>query len=661
MNRVAKNYSHKWRERISISPRDSWNFRVFLSSCFLIALGTAANPAVAVAEDISSLAIMGDRASTATGLSADGRVVAGWVATPSGNIGYRWNGAELIEFGNGAQSFDIRDVSANGQIVVGQAINPTTGMPEMVRWTSGAGLEYSGALNGLSTMARGVNGDGSVIVGSAGKTQSSARAVVWTRETGLSDLGPGALYDVSKDGTIATGWGAGGASIWKRTGNDWQVQPIGGVYAYGISENGSLVAGATNSQVLQPFLWSAEKGLVTLDTLGRKGGFGNDVNDSGVVVGLLNTQDNKQEAFRWTSAGGMTILPSLSGGPDQTSRANRVSEDGSVVVGQSGDGVGRAVLWRVLPSASEPDNVVLVDAANTLASVGRVANQTFSVMEMQRLALGRLQAPCGAGKAGETCYSLTTDIGGFDGNADLMSRLSIGHAFTDNFSAGISFAHSFWRDLPKDFGNDNTNIGGGIYAQWQDRTADGEWYVRGSLAGNRYDVDRNRPQLVFTETASGESTMTGWGAALELGQSHDLSATSRFGYYGGLRHSSLTMDGYSEKGVAFPFSYGDVDYRSTSLYAGLSYGLDLTDKIKWSVNAEIEQDVSHRNPRLTAKADYIGAVSIDSDLARTRGTLSTNVSYALNNSISIGVTPYLSRTATRDAAYGASIGISGKF
>src|SRR5688572_12660947 len=59
-------------------------------------------------------------------------------------------------------------------------------------------------------------------------------------------------------------------------------------------------------------------------------------NDGSVVVGTSQSTSGLQ-SFRWTSAGGMVALPNL---PDYTHSARGVNGDGSVVVGRRFAGLG---------------------------------------------------------------------------------------------------------------------------------------------------------------------------------------------------------------------------------------------------------------------------------------------------------------------------------
>ncbi|WP_280991636.1 autotransporter domain-containing protein [Ochrobactrum sp. 19YEA23] len=421
--------------------------------------------------------------------------------------------------------------------------------------------------------------------------------------------------------------------------------------------------------------------------------------DGKVIVGQAALDNGDKHATAWLGdALTPTDLGNLGGA---TSAATLVSNDGTVIAGNvtTSDTVKHAALWKlvtVTPPDPDPDpnpkpdpdpNVnptptpdptptpVGIDVTNTVDTVAALAHDTFSVMGSQGAIVGRLMggsssgqgfndfsgAGLGMAKAGENWYGIYSDVGRAGDSKDVLGWMTLGHAFTDNFSAGATIAHTFWQDMPDNYDRTNNNIGGGIYAQWKDTTQSGTWYMRGSAAINRYDVERTRQVLGYTEPGTGDSTINGWGVQLEAGQSFDLGNKTSLGYYGGLSYTDLKMDGYTETNAYFPFTYSDVKSQRTTAYFGLNYGMALTDKVNWSVNAEIEQDLSHKDPSVIASADYIGAYEFGSDTAHTRGSLSTTVSYAFSDAVSIGVTPYVNRTLDKDTAFGAIIGLSGKF
>ncbi len=69
------------------------------------------------------------------------------------------------------------------------------------------------------------------------------------------------------------------------------------------------------------------------------------VSDDGLVVGGISTSSNGNEAFRWTSSGGMVGLGDLPGGNFKSS-IWRVSSNGDAMAGHGTTATGKqAVRW----------------------------------------------------------------------------------------------------------------------------------------------------------------------------------------------------------------------------------------------------------------------------------------------------------------------------
>jgi len=219
--------------------------------------------------------------SRALGVSADGSVVVGWSESDSttGWKAYRWT-----------------DLNGNG------LLDPDERLDNHPEFDLG---DLPGG--GLNSLAHGVSGDGSVIVGS-GNLNSDHEAFLWTQGTGMIGLGdlPG--------GEFFSG-------------------------AQGVSADGSTVIGYSRSTLgVEPFRWTQDGGMVGLGDLPGGGfrGYAYGVSgDGSVVVGVANyDSDSEREAFRWTEDDGMVGLGDLPGGGFASS-ALGVSADGSVVVGSS--------------------------------------------------------------------------------------------------------------------------------------------------------------------------------------------------------------------------------------------------------------------------------------------------------------------------------------
>jgi probable HAF family extracellular repeat protein len=128
--------------------------------------------------------------------------------------------------------------------------------------------------------------------------------------------------------------------------------PGGSFESFGraVSADGSVVVGdSVSTDGQEAFRWTSTGGMVGLGDLPGGGfqsfGFGVSADGAVVVGNSSSTNSVLDEAFRWTSTGGMVGLGDLPGG-DFQSRANDVSADGTVVVGQSDSASGpEAFRW----------------------------------------------------------------------------------------------------------------------------------------------------------------------------------------------------------------------------------------------------------------------------------------------------------------------------
>src|SRR5229473_1651818 len=203
-----------------------------------------------------------------------------------------------------------RGVNRDGSVVVGSS--PISGTNEFhaVRWTIGRLLPLVwmhdlGTLGGAQSYAHGVSGDGSVVVGQS-QFQSSplVHAFRWTKAQGMVDLGIG-------DDSIAS-------------------------IAYGTNKDGSVVVGGKmmpGLPYIHAFRWTKAEGMVDLGTLPGPLSIASGTNrDGSVVVGCSSVANDTQHydgfqiwacgpeswvpgpnirAFRWTAATNMQDLNTL--------------------------------------------------------------------------------------------------------------------------------------------------------------------------------------------------------------------------------------------------------------------------------------------------------------------------------------------------------------
>ncbi|MCU7241850.1 MAG: PEP-CTERM sorting domain-containing protein [Microcystis aeruginosa WS75] len=299
----------------------------------------------------------GSFVSSAGGVSADGSVVVGQSYSANGSEAFRWTqatGMVVLGYlpGGGLVSNSAIGVSANGSVVVGFAIS-ANGV-EAFRWTQATGMVGLGDLPGGSfhSIAYGVSGDGSVVVGLGnGNSANGQEAFRWTQATGmvgLGDLAGGSFYSlargVSADGSVVVG--------------------------YGNSANNS---GANRTEA---FRWTQVTGMVGLGDLAG-GSFDSAAwgvsADGSVVVGYGNSA-NGQEAFIWNSTQGIRSLKEIltnDYGLNLTgwtlSYANAISADGLTVVGWGTNPSGNREAWIAsLDGQTDPPNPTVPEPSSIL-------------------------------------------------------------------------------------------------------------------------------------------------------------------------------------------------------------------------------------------------------------------------------------------------------
>ncbi|HUU92280.1 MAG TPA: PEP-CTERM sorting domain-containing protein [Phycisphaerae bacterium] len=328
----------------------------------------------------------GDFPSEARACSADGSVVVGSSASASGlQQAFRWTaatGMQPLATPSGLTMSWGHDVSADGDWVVGFA-GSSFASPvgwEGVRWGPGGSLDRI-AVAGAGVWAKGISGDGSIVVGAAAN-----EAFRWTVSGDLEPLGtlyPGLTNPqsnadgISSDGQTIVGDshatdGIGSVRDAFRWTDVAGMVPMGGAFtATGASADGSVIVGTFDNHataLFEAYRWTAGTGLVPL------GGYEPDHHtraqgvsaDGSRVVGYVQSDStDEQRAMLWDEQHGIRIIKEVLEndiGIDMTgwrlTQAWGVSDNGPTIVGIGWNPQGQQEAWRaVLP---EPATLALV-------------------------------------------------------------------------------------------------------------------------------------------------------------------------------------------------------------------------------------------------------------------------------------------------------------
>lgn len=220
----------------------------------------------------------------ASSISADATTVVGFTQL---NRAFVWTVATDIELLPNLSPHQIgaqaRGVSGDGGVVVGFS-EPGQGRTEGFRWTRQAGIRQLSALPGFPDFsANSVSSDGHVIVGSCrNHFTNTGWAISWSADGKVTNMGglPGAKFSgamaISPDGQVVVGNSDRTGCYWKAGGKvepimapnnhrDWPVPQ-------GVSDNGRVIVGQFGQSA---FIWDKKNGFRLLyDTLVNEYGLG---------------------------------------------------------------------------------------------------------------------------------------------------------------------------------------------------------------------------------------------------------------------------------------------------------------------------------------------------------------------------------------------------
>ncbi|MBS0198435.1 MAG: hypothetical protein JSR77_16920 [Planctomycetes bacterium] len=220
------------------------------------------------------------------GVSSDGQTVIGSHTSTffaTGSMSFVQHGADAavqLPVLSGYLYSSPHAVSGSGLIVVGDCFHPPVPYSyQAFRWSAATGVQGLGfARSGDNySSASAISRDGTTIVGNSSNTGSgSGVGFIWRQGTGMRVLSvPGfvshTIRAVNANGTITVGFYAGAhgnrAVMWNAQRVATELGTVGGFlnnYAYGISDDGRVIAGAVGNYdepEAQAFVWTPEAGM----------------------------------------------------------------------------------------------------------------------------------------------------------------------------------------------------------------------------------------------------------------------------------------------------------------------------------------------------------------------------------------------------------------
>lgn len=564
--------------------------------------------------------------SRAVGVNADGSIIVGTNSFETGTRAVRWINGEATDLGllpEGISS-EANAVSSDGSTIVGWGRIPDGNSTawRAFRWTENGGMENLGTL-GDSSIANAVNSDGTVIVGQTSGPEDIYwiywQAFQWTEGQGMTFLenqvgsSTGRAYGVNDAGNIIVGTSSG-AVRWV----DGSVESLGS-----LSENSaSDLAYAVNSE-------------------------GN------IIVGVSNTEDGRR-AFRWIeSETGDSEMQNLGVLTDQwESSARAVSDDGEIVVGNSGD---RAFIWREIDNGG-----TMEDHANLLSSFPVLGNDSAVAQAEQQFALGQVMRQSSFAELGRSTISVNVDSQHTGRNPTTvgerttsLASLSFGRGITDTLTLGgtISLSGTSLKNNAFDM---DTGLGVAIWGQYSEGGAARTGLQLGGAIGymrTEGEIARGR-LLTDVVLATGQADVETRAIQATLGyglQRNNWLVTPSFG----IAHYDTKRSAYAETGAAFNAAYDEMSTSRTVATLGVSGEFEVSEQGSLSFGAGIDRELSSDNPRLSGTSDIPGLASFDIDSTfkpnRTRAFVSMGYTHDFENGSTVS-----SNLRVGEAVYGTT-------
>jgi probable HAF family extracellular repeat protein len=538
-------------------------------------------------------------------------------------------------------SGDGRYIAGTGRYV----IPGVTQGSHAFRWDdTGTGIDL-GTLGGAYSAAYGISDDGMVVVGAADRTGDilKNRAFRWEGGT-MTDLGSLATdgtsiaRGVSGDGQVVVGNSGDKAFRWDTTSTTMtDLGTLGGKSdAFATNRDGSVIVGqSTGTTHAHAVIWDSTNTIIDLGTLGGNSSSASDVSaDGSVVVGWADGASGT-EAFRWTDATGMRGLGVLSG--QTASAATGVSDDGKTIVGNSGD---RGFIWTM--PAGGIDGIMqdiaylqtsLVHSAITVNHLVTSQNRRLRDMSQQQCLPGATQTWClglnGNGYSGEATSSSKQLDAHFSAGLRINEQISVGA------NLGVGRA-----DLNEQSAEQNSAFAIGLWGAYQQNPDNLGWGANASVASGNSDNTLERGTgLADVQRARIDMDINA--TALRVAGNYGIKVgTTLVTPEVALSHVRSEQDGFTERNVAFPLtissSKSHESYATVAVRSATPVNPKGTLELSVALDAYLNEDV----PAIEGRSAVPGLSEfhLDTSLGKRRvvPTAAVGYSHALNANSTVG-------------------------
>ena len=493
--------------------------------------------------------LTGGSAAFAYAASSNGSVIVGMgYNSSSAEQAVRWVGAgapTLLDSGAIYAYSGATAISATGSTIVGYLNTGTANLDDAFYYRTGAITSLNSFFAGQASRAAGVSADGNLIVGTAGDYlpgPNSANGFIFNITTSALTI-----VDASAHIPAFTTAGLTLTQLNAISGN--------GLVTVGYAYNDTV--SSTPSDALA----FSRTSTGTYTALGKLGGaFSWSVaravsNDGSVIVGQSSNLAGKSEAFVYQS-GAMTGLGFLGTGDE--SDATGVSADGTVIVGYSRITAGGAVRHAFVYS-----NLTMLDADEWLRSLNGPGSLLAMTNSLNQLPLeGAHHRPLMSydtmGKQNQVWATGDFGASSRQSNSHMTSgEIGVSQAYGD-FVLGIAAGHaSLNQDLL--FGGSASIAGNYLLAEADYRLPDRESIVSLVLLRGDYDADATRGYATGSgnDTSSGSTGLKTSSARLRFdGPAQQLTGSFSATPFISYTATRTTANAYTETGGSFPASFG---------------------------------------------------------------------------------------------------------